>query len=108
MKFLAIVLTTALAVLSVSVLAASAGRGSHIGWKVHQPTRFMVSGVLKKDGTADTIKLVHEIDVANSTEDAVAALTKNVGVQYKLKSVEFSPKFLGLKPTVRRCLSTFA
>ena len=80
--------------LSVSVLAATAGRGSHIGWKVRQPTRFMVSGVLKKDGTADTIKLVHEIDVADSSEAAVAALTKNVGVQYKgvtLISVLASP-----------------
>jgi hypothetical protein len=28
--------------------------------------------------------------------------------RYELKSVEFSPKFLGLEPTVRRCLSTFA
>lgn len=82
MKRLAVVLTISLAAFSVSALAATAARGSHIGWKVRQPVRFMVSGVLKKNGTPDTIKLVHEIDVADSDEAAVAALTKNVGVQY--------------------------
>jgi len=94
MKRLAIVLAISFAVLSVSTLAATTGRASNIGWKVHQPTRFMVSGVLKKDGTADTIKLVHEIDVADSSEAVVAALTKNVSVEYKgftLISVLASP-----------------
>lgn len=62
--------------------AAPNERGTHSGWNVHQPTRFMVSGVLRKNGTTDVIKPIHGIVVAETNEAAVATFAKTAVAQY--------------------------
>ncbi|SDR62964.1 hypothetical protein [Paraburkholderia tuberum] len=73
--------------IAVTGLAASAPgvateRGAHIGWTVHQPTRFIVSGVLRQDGTSDVIKPVHGIVTADDSEAAVSAFSQTTRRQY--------------------------
>ncbi|REE07243.1 hypothetical protein B0G71_7727 [Paraburkholderia sp. BL27I4N3] len=63
--------------------AASAGeRGAHIGWHVRQPARFIVSGVLRQDGTTDVIKPIHAIVAADDGEAAVAMFSGTARKQY--------------------------
>jgi hypothetical protein len=47
------------------------GRGAAIGWYVSQPTRYVVSGVLLKDGSASEIRPAHGIYVAKSQAEAI-------------------------------------
>lgn len=61
---------------------ASAGPGGRAGWHVNQPPRFMVSAVMKKDGTADVIKPVHGIVMAADEGAAVSAFSKSARQAY--------------------------
>ncbi|MFM0149973.1 hypothetical protein [Paraburkholderia sp. RL18-085-BIA-A] len=62
---------------------ASAGeRGAHIGWHVRQPARFIVSGVLRQDGTTDVIKPIHAIVAADDGDAAVAMFSGTARKQY--------------------------
>ncbi|MFM0572598.1 hypothetical protein PQQ88_30270 [Paraburkholderia caledonica] len=62
---------------------ASAGeRGAHIGWHVRQPARFIVSGVLRQDGTTDVIKPIHAIVAADDENAAVAIFSGTARKQY--------------------------
>jgi hypothetical protein len=56
-----------------AAFAGDAFEARHLttGWHVRQPARFIVSGVLRKDGTTDVIKPIHAILVADDTETAV-------------------------------------
>lgn len=64
-------------------LPASAGeRGAHIGWHVRQPARFIVSGVLRQDGTKDVIKPIHAIVTADDENAAIAMFTGTARKQY--------------------------
>ncbi|MGF6996909.1 hypothetical protein P3T25_005284 [Paraburkholderia sp. GAS32] len=79
--------------LSVSTHAAPGERGTQIGWKVHQPTRFMVSGILRKDGSTDE-QLYHVIVEAPTEKVAVdtyvaSALASHPG--YKLVGTLATP-----------------
>ena len=62
--------------------AAPIERGAHIGWHVHQPTRFIVSAALQKHGTTDVIKPIHVIVTAETDESAVALFAKTAAAQY--------------------------
>ncbi|BCF95389.1 hypothetical protein [Paraburkholderia largidicola] len=68
--------------LSIASAACAYDRGAHAGWQVHQPARFIVSGVLRKDGTADVIKPIHAIETADTADAAVAAFSRSAGRQY--------------------------
>ncbi len=62
---------------------ASAGeRGAHIGWHVRQPARFIVSGVLRQDGTTDVIRPIHAIVAADDGDAAVAMFSGTTRKQY--------------------------
>lgn len=45
-------------------------------------TEFVVSGVLQKDASAVTIKLVHSLEVATSSEAALKAFSESVARAY--------------------------
>ncbi|MGY2488171.1 hypothetical protein [Cupriavidus sp. CP313] len=70
----------------VLALAATAfhadGYASQTIWQVTQPTRFMVAGVLRKDGTMDVIKPVHAIVEADSQAEAISQLTESAQRKY--------------------------
>lgn len=57
-------------------------RGTAIGWRVNQPTRFMVSGVLRQDGTPGVIKPIHSIITASTRDDAVAQFSEAARREY--------------------------
>lgn len=57
-------------------------RGAHIGWTVHQPTRFMVTGVLRQDGSSNVIKPIHGIVTAGTSDAAVSAFSTTARQQY--------------------------
>ncbi|GAB6849160.1 hypothetical protein [Paraburkholderia kururiensis] len=65
-----------------AVSAATNERGANIGWKVRQPTRFIVSGVLRKDGSTDVIKPIHGIVTADDSAKAIAAFSNTARQQY--------------------------
>lgn len=70
--FKALIVATLMAAASSAAFAdGSESRSVNIGWRVNQPTRFMVSGVLRKNGTTDVIKPIQSIIVA---EDEVTAI----------------------------------
>lgn len=74
------------ACMSTGVLTASAHRAPQVidvGWKVRQPARFVVSGVLRKDGTVDVIKPVHAIEDADTAEAAEQLFSQGVQRQFK-------------------------
>ena len=50
---------------------SSPERESRPGWHVAQPSRFFVSGVLRKNGTTNVIKVTHGIYVAESADVAL-------------------------------------
>lgn len=62
--------------------AVADSRGEHIGWQVHQPPRFIVSGVLKQNGTQDVIKLIHQIATANDGQQAVTTFANEAKQKY--------------------------
>lgn len=65
-----------------TALANAGTRSEQIGWQVHQPTRFIVSGVLRQDGTVDVIKPIHGIVTADDSKAAVEAFTDTARTQY--------------------------
>lgn len=62
--------------------AVAGSRGERIGWQVHQPPRFIVSGVLRQDGTQDTIKLIHEVATATDDRQAVTTFANEAKQKY--------------------------
>jgi len=62
--------------------AVAGARGEHIGWQVRQPSRFIVSGVLRQDGTTDVIKPIHSIVTAADSKGAVTAFTDTARRDY--------------------------
>jgi hypothetical protein len=66
----------------VAVVLAVASSMAFAGWHVHQPTRFIVSGVLKKDGTTDTIRPIHAIVVAETGDTAVQQFSQTARRDY--------------------------
>lgn len=93
-KLIALFLAAVVAMgVSLGANAAPGERGIQIGWKVHQPTRFMVSGILRKDGSADE-QLYHVIVEAPNEKVAVdtyvaSALASHPG--YKLVGTLATP-----------------
>lgn len=70
---------------STGIKAANALTVPHLvkaGWMVRQPTRFFVSGVLRKDGTVDVIKPVHAVEEANTAEAAEQLFSRDVQQQF--------------------------
>jgi hypothetical protein len=77
-----------LAALSSAALAdRSAGRAVHLGWHVSQPVRFMVSGVLRKNGTTDVIKPIQAIIAAESDDTAIRMFAKTAEHDYPAYSL---------------------
>ncbi|MEX3960133.1 hypothetical protein [Trinickia sp. EG282A] len=71
-----------LAVSSVTLADGSDGRAARIGWHVRQPTRFMVSGVLRKNGTTDVIKPIQAIIAADNDDTAIKMFAKTAERDY--------------------------
>lgn len=63
--------------------ADQVGRGPQIGWQVKQPTRFMVSGILRKNGTTDVIRPVHGIFEAPTDKDAARQFEDEIVRQFR-------------------------
>lgn len=77
-------LSLAFALLLGQVGAARAddGRDARGGWHVHQSPRYVVSGVLRKNGTTDVIKPVHSIIKAGTEDSAVRQFEQSIQRQY--------------------------
>ncbi|ENZ78045.1 MULTISPECIES: hypothetical protein [Ralstonia] len=69
-KTLLVAMTLAMATFAAHAQSVG-GRGAAIGWYVSQPTRYVVSGVLLKDGSTSEIKPAHGIYVARSQTEAI-------------------------------------
>lgn len=69
-KTLLVAVTVALAAFAAHAQSVG-GRGAAIGWYVSQPMRYVVSGVLLKNGSNSEIKPAHGIYVAQSQSEAV-------------------------------------
>lgn len=84
-----------LLVISTTALAEGFGdRSTRIGWHVRQPTRFMVSGVLRKNGSTDVIKPIQSILTADDGSTALQIFIKSAQTQYPgyvLIATLFSP-----------------
>ncbi|MBR8426159.1 MULTISPECIES: hypothetical protein [Burkholderia cepacia complex] len=59
------------------------GRGPQIGWQVKQPIRFVVSGILRKDGSTDVVRPVHAIFEAQTDKDAVRQFEDEIGRRFR-------------------------
>lgn len=78
--------------LSVAFLFVTLGSGiahgegawpaSRAGWHVHEPTRFVVSGVLRKNGSTDVIKPIHSIIEAPASDVAQQEFERSAMRQY--------------------------
>lgn len=79
-----LVLSLACALLLGQVCAARAddGRDGRGGWHVHQSPRYVVSGVLRKNGATDVIKPVHAIVAADTKDLAVRQFEQSIQRQY--------------------------
>ncbi|OUL87672.1 hypothetical protein CA602_13115 [Paraburkholderia hospita] len=77
-----VVATLVAAASSGAFAAASDSRSTRIGWHVHQPVRFMVSGVLRKNGTTDVIKPIQGVIAADDGDAAVRSFPRNAQKQY--------------------------
>ncbi|WP_342051334.1 MULTISPECIES: hypothetical protein [unclassified Cupriavidus] len=69
-------------VLATTPALAGGYTNQQIGWQVTQPARFMVTGVLRLDGTNDTIKPIHAIIAAASEAEALSKLIASAKRQY--------------------------
>jgi hypothetical protein len=86
--FKALLAVTLFAAVSSVVLAEGSGnRGERTGWHVHQPTRFMVSGVLRKNGTTDVIKPIQAIIAADTDDSAIRMFEKTARHDYPAYSL---------------------
>jgi len=70
------------ACLEVAAPASAGERGAHIGWHVRQPARFIVSGVLRQDGSKDVIKPIHAVVTADDENAAIAMFSDTARKQY--------------------------
>ncbi|HDR9474411.1 hypothetical protein [Burkholderia multivorans] len=78
-----LIITALLVAASSAALAGGFdSRATRIGWHVRQPVRFMVSGVLRKNGTQDTIKPIHAIVEASDSDSAVREFVRSAQKQY--------------------------
>lgn len=68
--------------LGVGHAAGLTRNGADFGWQVKQPKRFFVSGVLRKDGTTDTINLIHGTYAADSGDAALQLFADQAKRQY--------------------------
>ena len=93
--FKTLLAATLLAAGSSAVLAdGNDSRAARIGWHVQQPTRFMVSGVLRKNGTTDVIKPIQAIIAADNDGSAIkmfAATAQHDYPAYSLIATLASP-----------------
>ncbi|WP_321935399.1 hypothetical protein [Paraburkholderia sp. J8-2] len=81
--FIAVFAATLIAAASMPAFAGSFDvRSARVGWQVHQPERFMVSGVLRKNGAADVIKPIQAIVVAGDSDAAVKDFARTAQKQY--------------------------
>ncbi|KAA0178817.1 hypothetical protein FX016_23075 [Cupriavidus gilardii] len=71
-------------ILAVAAPAHADGpaRAGELGWKVRQPTRFVVSAVLVKNDNHEVIKPVHGIVTAGNESDALVIYMKRVTAAY--------------------------
>lgn len=90
-----------LAALLVVLPLATASTGAFASWHVHQPTRFMVSGVLKKNGTTDTIKPIQVIVVADTGGTAIQQFSKTA--QHDYPGYSFIATLASPVPNAGRC-----
>ncbi|HGO6074578.1 TPA: hypothetical protein ACK3Q6_004429 [Burkholderia cepacia] len=79
-----LVLWLACALLFGQVYAAHAddGRAGRGGWHVRQSPRYMVSGVLRKNGSTDVIKPVQAIIDSDTKDAAVRQFEQSIERQY--------------------------
>lgn len=63
--------------------AAAYSRAVQIGWTVKQPTRYVVTGVLRKDGVDGVVRAAHSIEVADTEQEAKAKFAAGVARQYR-------------------------
>lgn len=57
-------------------------RAARLGWSVREPTRFLVSGVLQREGSSDVIKPIHSIITAEDSQAAISFLARTAKQQY--------------------------
>lgn len=72
-----------------------------IGWHVSQPTRYMVSGVLRKNGTTDVIKPIQTIVIADNGETAIKMLEKTA--QHEFPSYSLIATLASPVPPAGKC-----
>lgn len=70
------------AVPALAAQPATYSRAVSIGWTVKQPTRYVVTGVLKKDGVDAVVRAAHSIEVADTEREAKAKFSASVARQY--------------------------
>lgn len=75
------------AVSSAAIAGGSDSRAVRIGWHVQQPTRFMVSGVLRKNGTTDVILPIQAIITADDDDTAIKMFAKTAQHDYPAYSL---------------------
>lgn len=75
------------AVSSAAIADGSDSRAVRIGWHVQQPTRFMVSGVLRKNGTTDVILPIQAIITADDDNTAIKMFAKTAQHDYPAYSL---------------------
>lgn len=63
--------------------AGQVGSGPLINWQAKQPTRFMVSGILRKEGSADAIRPVHGLFDAQTDREAARLFQDEIGQRFK-------------------------
>lgn len=72
---------------SVAIADGSDSRAARVGWHVQQPTRFMVSGVLRKNGTTDVILPIQAIIAADDDDTAIKMFAKTAQHDYPAYSL---------------------
>lgn len=84
-----LVAATLFAAVSSAAIAegSSDSRAVRIGWHVQQPTRFMVSGVLRKNGTTDVILPIQAIITADDDDTAIKMFAKTAQHDYPAYSL---------------------
>ncbi|MDN7570581.1 MULTISPECIES: hypothetical protein [Burkholderia] len=80
--FKGVVVATLLVISTAALAEGYGGRSIRIGWHVRQPTRFMVSGVLRKNGSTDVIKPIQAILTADDGGAALQTFIKSAQTQY--------------------------
>ncbi len=82
-----------------AIPAAASEWAAHIGWQVRQPTRFMVSGVLRQDETTGVFKPIHgnrQRSLNLIHPECASAGLKTSSVEVRTSS--FTPRLLTADP----------